>query len=51
MKRKGQPVFRPRTGTSSTAAKAPTVGAAMLANFDGGQLLLLAQITRARRQC
>lgn len=49
MKRNGLPVFKPRASTSHTATKAPTVGAAMLSRFDGGQLLLLARITKAKR--
>ena len=51
MTRKRRPtVFRPRAGTSNTTAKVPTVGPTTLAKFDGGQLLLLAQITRMRRE-
>lgn len=50
MKRKSPTVFRPRAGTSHATTKPPTVGAAMLARFDGVQLLLLARITRARRE-
>lgn len=37
------------TGTH-TPAKTPTIGPATLAKFDGVQLLLLARITRTRRQ-
>ena len=49
MKRKSPTVFRPSAGTCNTRRKAPSVGAATLARFDGGQLLLLARITRAKR--
>ncbi len=51
MKRKSPTVFRPRAGSgSNAAAKVPTIGPATLAKFDGVQLLLLARITRARRE-
>lgn len=35
--------------TTSTTEKAPTIGPATLAKFDGVQLLLLSRITRAKR--
>ena len=43
-------MFRPSVIADRQSEKAPTIGPATLAKFDGVQLLLLAQITRARRQ-
>ncbi len=42
-------MFRPSVIADRQSEKAPTIGPATLAKFDGVQLLLLARITRAKR--